>query len=287
MELSSITVVTYNNLAVTQNMLSNLVKHTKTPYELIIIDNNSVSELKEWLKNYRPNSSYCQKHKVIINQENNGYAVACNQGLRESNGEYIAILNNDVLVTEGWLKYLIAHLKKNPQAGMVGPMGKNIGAEQNYAGIYGAMGYSYPPDQSLQKFAKQLYEEWTGDYTETKVLIGCCLVFKREVLNEVGLLDEGCKLSADDFDYSLRIRLAGYKLYVAEDVFVHHICHVGFKTLSQEERDRHITEGWNYFHQKWNNHFSDEITMDDLFYNQSPFYYTGLRKGRRLEAETI
>jgi GT2 family glycosyltransferase len=275
--------ITYNGLKVTKTALNNLLKQTKVPYELIVVDNNSVNELREWLQDYQPTSTYCKDYKLILNQDNLGYAAACNQGLKKANGEYLAILNNDVIVTSHWLEHLIFHLENDPQAGMVGPMGKNIGADQNYAGIYGAMDYTYPPKQSLQQFAKTLYIEWAGDYTETKVLIGCCLVFERKILDKVGFLDEGCKLSADDFDYSLRVRLAGYKLYVAEDVFVHHICHVGFNSLSKEERDEHIEDGWNYFHQKWNSYFSKEITMDDLFYNEAHFYYDGLKEGRRSE----
>jgi len=59
---------------------------------------------------------------VVTNPENRGFPAACNQGLKAARGAYLVLLNNDAVVTDGWLDQLAALVESDPQIGMTGPV---------------------------------------------------------------------------------------------------------------------------------------------------------------------
>lgn len=79
---------------------------------------------------------------------------------------------------------------------------------------------------------------------ETKLLIGFCMMIRRDLLNKIGLLDENLFMGNDDYELSWRIRTHGLRLLVALNVFVHHENQVSFKTISQETKDQYIRDSW-------------------------------------------
>lgn len=276
----SIIVISYNALEYLKITLNSILEKTAYPFELIIIDNNSLDGTIQWLEGQVDHfRSSISKYQFVKNLKNVGYSRACNQGIKLAEGNYFAFLNCDLMLGRNWLKRLISHLSKDPLAGIVGPLGKAIGGEQNYVHIYRDYAYR-KPEEGLDIFNDKLYSQFCGDYTETKFLIGCCLLMKREVVEKVGLFDPELYMSADDFDYSLRARMAGYKLYIAEDVLIHHYDHQSFKMLPREEEKKFITEGWQAFCNKWD-YILKNHCMDDLFYNKKKLFYSGLVKGRR------
>ena len=96
-KLSIITPVC-NNLDATRSFLENVVKYTKSNYQLIIINNNSKDGTHDYLKT----KSDLTNIFVINNNKNMGFAYANNQGIERSDSEYICFLNNDVLLYSGW-----------------------------------------------------------------------------------------------------------------------------------------------------------------------------------------
>lgn len=278
----SIIVVSYNSLDYLVMTLNSLIEKTNYPCELIVIDNSSDNQTRDYLKKKTEDYKSMIDFKLMLNKENKGYSQACNQGIKMADGKYICLMNNDLILSKNWLERLLVHLENNPSAGMVGPLGKGIGGEQNYVGIYRQLAYRYPEKGELDKFSDYLYKNFKGDYTETKFLIGCCLLLKREVIEKVGLLDEGFFMSADDFDYSLRTRIAGFSLYVAEDVIVHHYCHQSFASLMPPQEEEMFRQAWSYFNNKWQG-LLKFYSMDDLFYNKRKVFYRGLIKGHRLK----
>lgn len=278
----SIIVVSYNSFDYLAMTLNSILEKTDYPYELIVIDNNSDNRTRGYLKEKTENYKNKINFNLVLNKENKGYSQACNQGIRLAKGKYICLMNNDLILSKNWLKRLLVHLENNPSAGMVGPMGKGIGGEQNYVGIYRQLAYRRPEKGELDKFSAYLHKNYKGDYTETKFLIGCCLLLKRELIEKIGFLDEGFFMSADDFDYSLRARIAGFSLYAAEDVIVHHYSHRSFASFILAEEKKIIRQAWSYFNDKWQD-LLKFYSMDDLFYNKRKVFYRGLIKGRRLK----
>jgi glycosyltransferase involved in cell wall biosynthesis/Flp pilus assembly protein TadD len=103
--LASIIIPCSNQLEFTRQCIAALNRHTRRPCELIVIDNGSTDGTAEYLAGVRDMASV--PVTVITNRTNRGFPAAINQGLKAARGEYLVLLNNDVVVTEGWLGQLI------------------------------------------------------------------------------------------------------------------------------------------------------------------------------------
>jgi glycosyltransferase involved in cell wall biosynthesis len=104
-ELTSIIVPVCGQLEFTQQCLAALKEHTRPAWELIVIDNGSNDGTAAYLAGVRDMASV--PVTVVTNATNLGFPAAINQGLRLARGEYLVLLNNDVVVTDGWLDQLI------------------------------------------------------------------------------------------------------------------------------------------------------------------------------------
>ena len=105
-ELASIIMPCWNQVGFTQQCLAALKEHTRPAWELIVIDNGSNDGTAAYLAGVRDMASV--PVTVVTNTKNVGFPAAINQGLRLARGEYLVLLNNDVIVTDGWLDQLIA-----------------------------------------------------------------------------------------------------------------------------------------------------------------------------------
>src|SRR5271156_2262708 len=122
-DLASIIVPCWNQVEFTQQCLSALRRHTREPWELIVIDNGSTDTTATYLAGVRDMTTV--PVTVVTNAKNVGFPAAINQGLQIARGEYLVMLNNDVVVTDGWLDQLIAlvNAKRGPDADRTGASG--------------------------------------------------------------------------------------------------------------------------------------------------------------------
>jgi GT2 family glycosyltransferase len=104
--MASIIIPCWNQLEFTRQCITALRRHTRPPWELIVIDNGSTDGTKDYLVGVQDISPV--PVTVVANAQNLGFPAAVNQGLRQAHGEYLILLNNDVVVTEDWLDHLIA-----------------------------------------------------------------------------------------------------------------------------------------------------------------------------------
>src|SRR5581483_6415991 len=109
-----IIVLTYNQLEYTRLCVDSLLRHTPQPFELIFVDNASSDGTVDFLRTI-PNS------KLVSNHENLGFAGGNNQGLAIAEGDFVVLLNNDAIVTPGWLDALLRPLERDPRLGFAGP----------------------------------------------------------------------------------------------------------------------------------------------------------------------
>jgi len=196
----SIIIPVFNKQNLTDKCLKTIEANT-TDYELIIIDNGSAP-------------AYQGPGFIIRNEKNEGFPVAVNQGLRQAKGEILVILNNDTLVSPGWLDNLAEHLKTFD---LIGPVTNNI------SGIQEVPSNGYATNREFFDFANEQREKNLGKVLSWYRLVFFCVAFKREVLEKVGFLDERFSPgNFEDDDYCLRAIEAGFKLGVAFDVFIHH-----------------------------------------------------------------
>ena len=239
----SIIIVTYNNLALTRLCLESVLRNTEHPnFEIIIVDNLSKDGTPDYLRQL---AELEPSVKVILNDQNFGFAKANNQGIELATGETIVLLNNDTVVPPGWLSRLLRHLN-DPQVGMVGPV-------TNFVGNEARIEVPYSTWQEMENFAHE--HTWANDLlvSDIHMLAMFCVAMRREVFNQVGTLDErfGVGMFEDD-DYSVRVKQAGFRLICAADVFVHHFGQAAFgKLIKSGDYDRIFEENQRQYEAKW------------------------------------
>lgn len=213
-DLTSIIILTHNRLDYTKKCIKSIQKNTPEPHEIIFVDNASTDSTIKWLQGQiKENKNY----HLIENNENVGVAKGRNQGINLSKGEFILLLDNDVVVSEGWLSGLLDCLNQAPDAGIVGPMTNNIsGPQQINDDSYRSVDY-------LDKYAAQFREKYLHRRIPFRRIVGFCMLFKRALAEQIGMLDESFGTgNFEDDDFCLRAALDGYKNYIAGDIFIHH-----------------------------------------------------------------
>ncbi|HTL18683.1 MAG TPA: glycosyltransferase, partial [Patescibacteria group bacterium] len=238
----SIIIPVLNQLADTRQCLESIVAHTRLPHEVIIVDNGSSDSTRSFLRTWQQSHSNC---KVIRNSRNLGFAAANNQGFSIAAGEHLVLLNNDTVVTEGWIEGLLRVLRDHPQTGIVGPMSNNVSGPQ-YAGKV-----NYQELAELPGFAAEWSQTYKGQSMETPRAVGFCLLARRAVLDQIGGLDESFGSgNFEDDDFCIRARIAGFRIRIAKDVFIHHAGSQTFKTARIDYRQA-MLRNWDIFRNKW------------------------------------
>jgi len=193
--------------------LESLFKYTsyiKTPFEIIICENGSTDGTVQYLKGLQD----AGKIKVIYNKDNLGFPKGNNQIAEIAQGEYLCLLNNDTVLTEGWLEKLVRCIKSDPTLAVVGPYTNHTsGVNQSPIPV------PYHNDEELQKFARTYAQE--ERYTD--FLVFFCVLIKKSVWGELGGLWEGYGIgNYDDNEFCYKAVEKGYKFKVCGNAFIHH-----------------------------------------------------------------
>lgn len=241
-KLVSIVMLTFNQLALTKQCLKSMEKNTNYPYELIIVDNGSADGTVEYLKQYQTENLH--KVQCIFNDKNLAFSKANNQGIKRVTGNYVLLLNNDVVLTGGWLTGLVDCIESDRMAGAAGPYTNQASGPQR-------INRGYSDLSELPGFAEGIKLKNAGKRIECHRLTAFCLLIKREVIEKIGVLDEQFGPGGfEDYDYCLRIRQNGYKILLAADTYVHHVGGQGYEPNRLDyNKLRQVNK--NIFIEKW------------------------------------
>ena len=238
MTMTSIIIPSFNGLNQLRICVDSIRAYTTEPYEIIVVDNASKDGT----------TAYCRSEKLtfISLPTNAGFPVACNMGLQLASGDELLLLNNDVVVSSNWLSNLKRALYSAPDIGIVGPV-------TNYASGQQQVQTFYKDIAGFHKAAETANIPNVSKWIGTQRIVGLCFLFKREVLNVVGLLDERFSPGHyEDDDYCFRARLLGYKLLIAGDTLVHHEGSVSFKQVYTGGWQELVERNRKLFIEKWN-----------------------------------
>ncbi|MCX6650720.1 MAG: glycosyltransferase family 2 protein [Methanomassiliicoccales archaeon] len=225
---ASVVVLTYNQLKEgTVPCVESIFKFTNADdIELVLVDNASTDGTSDYLRTVEKEHGNV---KVVLNESNKGYAGGNNDGLRAATGDRIVLLNNDTLMTPGWLDALLTPLERDRSIGLMCPVTNSAGNEQMIM---------------LPSLNEENYVEVAGRYTaknkghlfDTEKLGFYCVAMRRDVLDKVGLLDEEFSIGMfEDDDYCLRVKKAGYRLVINEGCFIYHKGSLSFKKLVEKD----------------------------------------------------
>ena len=241
----SVIVVTYNNLAYNKQCVESILTQTAYPnYELIIVDNQSTDGTVEYLKELQKQE--LEGVKIILNEKNIGFAGGNNIGIREAVGDYVLLLNNDTIVSRGWLSSMVRTLERDQKLGMCNPTTNSIGNEC-------MVGAKYRNKKEFREFAYQYTHEHLNETGKVEMLPLFCTLIRSSVIDQCGMLDEGYKIGMfEDDDYTMAVTKAGYTIAIAEDCFIHHINGGSFKKLNSELYQQIFETNKSRFESKWN-----------------------------------
>lgn len=242
--LTSIIIVTHNNLSFTEQCLQSIEEHTPEPHELIVVDNGSTDGTPLWLQKYAQHRAQC---RLLLNDTNQGFPAAVNQGLKIAQGENIVLLNNDTIVTRVWLSGLLRAVKSDSAIGLVGPMTNIISGVQQDATAW------YVSLEQMKRHAAMTTKLYSGVLYPTDRLRFFCVLLTKRVLETLGGLDEQFRPgNYEDDDYCLRAQLGGFKIVIARDVFIHHFGSQSFSVKGTRWFEEVLRVNREKFIKKWN-----------------------------------
>ncbi len=223
----SVIIVNYNVKHFLEQCLCSVQKAIEgLQAEVIVVDNSSADKSAKF-----PEPQFGEV-QFWVNNENLGFAKACNQGLKLAKGKYILFINPDTIVPEDCFLKCISFLESHPEAGALGikmldGRGKFLKESKRSfpspaTSIYKLFGLSmiFPRSKSFSKYHLGHLDE--NENHEVDVLAGAFMMVKKEVLDKVGSFDEIFFMYGEDVDLSYRIQKAGYKnFYFSGSAIIH------------------------------------------------------------------
>jgi O-methyltransferase/8-demethyl-8-(2,3-dimethoxy-alpha-L-rhamnosyl)tetracenomycin-C 4'-O-methyltransferase len=213
----TIVIPAWNAVKMTMSCLTTLHDTLGPDDQVVVVDNGSVDGTAAFLATQ-------PWVEVVTHEQNEGFAAGCNAGARQARNPVVIFLNNDTLLTPRWIEGLVAPFA-DPRVAATGPMSNFVSGPQL------VVDDAYDPQSraDIARHADALRQRAAGRTRETGRLVGFCLAVRTEVFAEIGGFDEGFGLGGcEDDDLCNRLRLAGWRLLIAEDTFVHHIGHQTF-----------------------------------------------------------
>lgn len=217
----SVVIATWNSRKQTEECIHSIINlpEYSCSIEIIIIDNNSNDGTAGLIGKKFP------QVKLIINEENIGYAPACNQGIRESSGKYILLLGSDTILKPGSLRKTIDYLDANPDVGAAGckllyPDGKLQGNCKKFPKLSNAF-LTYT---SLNRFNYE-YDMRDFGYDETfqvDQIATTFLMVRGDLIKKLKGFNESYRIMYNDVNLCKRICAEGKKIMFIHDAEVYH-----------------------------------------------------------------
>ncbi len=208
-----------------------------------IIDDGSDEPVRAALEEYAGDKPWVDLHHL---DGNHGYTYAADFGIRLAETEWVVLLNSDTIATHGWLEGLLACARSDPTIAFAGPL-SNAASFQSVPELYSAAGKwkvnTLPSGMTAEDMADVVRSVSLNAYPEVPLLNGFCTLMRRSTLLELGGLNTGAFPAGygEETDLCLRASKAGYKLAVADDVYVYHIKSASFGHARRDELSKRGT----------------------------------------------
>lgn len=217
--LISIVIPNWNGKHFLQACLDSLAAQTYDPLEVIIVDNASTDGSQAYIRENYPD--------VVLVElpENRGFTGACNAGMEAARGQVIALLNNDTEVDPEWAGALIDALARHTDVGMVASKMLLFDKRDHIHTV----GDGFTVDG--RPFNRGVWQKDEGQYEQEAYVFSVCggaCAYRREMLDEIGLLDDDFFFLMEDVDLAWRGQLAGWRaLYTPKAIVYHHLSATG------------------------------------------------------------
>ncbi len=242
----SIIIVSFNTRDVLLDCLTTVYAQTEgISYEVIVVDNASNDDTPDSVAEKFPDVH------LIRNDINKGFSSANNQGICESAGKWITLLNPDTRLIENSFQKICGYMQEHPEFSLLGPGIIDEKSQQSPTRLWEDTPQDaawkilglYNPNDELQRMANT---------EEVLVISGCCFVINRELFEEVGLFDENYFLYNEEDDFCRRAREHGKRICFFPETSIQHLH--GKSTHQPEHREKVILEAYKsnlYFYSKY------------------------------------
>jgi GT2 family glycosyltransferase len=201
----SIITVNFNQAEVTCQMLESLRTVTWKNAEVLVVDNASTSDCSIIKKKY-------PEITLIKSKTNLGFAGGNNLAIAQATGDYILLLNNDTVVTPGFIEPMIDTFKRHPGAGVVSPKIVFYYSD-NLVQYAGTNPISTITCRGETIGYKQKNDARFDVEYKTHLSHGACMMISRKALNKVGIMDASYFMFYEEYDYCERVKKAGFDIY--------------------------------------------------------------------------
>lgn len=224
--LVSILVVNYKVSELVHQSIQSIEKFVKTPYEVIILDNDSRDASVESL-----NNKY-EFTKIIASTKNLGFGAGNNRAYEEAKGKYIFLLNPDTILIDDSLDRMVNYLEIHSEVGLVSPtlLYEDLTLQRSVRKFYSYFGslldnrFMNPVVSKFPAITKALPGLVNHSISqEVDWAKGAALLIKREVINQIGLFDEDFWIYGEEMDLCFRIGRAGWKKVFLHDCRIIHL----------------------------------------------------------------
>lgn len=260
--LISIVILNWNGMEQLYPCIQSVKRQTYPNIEIILVDNDSTDGSAQYVKTIFPDL------RLITNRKNLGYGGGNNRGIEEAKGEYIFVLNNDTEVEKDCVQWLWRCIESDGRIGMATP---KILLYDRKETIDAAGLTIYPDGLSIGRG----HLEPQAKYSQREEVFsgsGCASLFRREMLDDIGLFDQDFFAYAEDTDLGWRARLAGWKAYYVPEAIVYHHHSKKFGTYSVLKA--YLVER-NRIWVAWKN-FPPSILCLWPFYTLLRYFYQGI-----------
>lgn len=226
MKKIAVVILNWNGKNLLEKFLPDVIKHSERA-KIYVIDNASTDDSANYIQTNFP--EVC----LIQNSENTGYAGGYNEGLKQVNEPIYALVNSDILVTQGWLDPIIDFFEQQPKVGIIQP--KILDYKQpnqfEYAGAAGgfldAFGFPYCRGRIFDTVEKDLQQY--NDNTKIFWASGACFFVRKTVFETLQGFDTSFFAHQEEIDFCWRAQLQNIAVYYCGSSTVYH---VGGATLS-------------------------------------------------------
>lgn len=212
--LVSVIVLNWNGKRFLEDCLISLEKQSYSNFEVIFVDNGSTDSSVDFIKKKFP------WVKLIENKENLGFAAGNNKGIKISSGKYIVTLNNDTKTDRKWLESLVNVAESSNNIGMCASKVLLL----KRPNVIDSVGINiYPDGMSKQRGYLEID---TGQYDKIEEILlpsACAALYRKEMLDQIGLFDESFFAYCEDTDLGLRGKLKGWKAVLAPSAIMYHL----------------------------------------------------------------
>lgn len=216
-EISMVSIITinYNGFKDTCELIDSLNQYEDYPYEIIVVDNNSPNGDGLRLKKIFPELT------IVCSDKNLGFSGGNNLGYKFAKGEYILFMNNDMTITEPFLKALVNRFQSKDDIGLVSPKIKY----EHHPDIIQYAGYTPMNPVRISNNLIGVNQKDRGQYDQaspTAYAHGACMLTSRKVIEKVGMMTEIYFLFYEEIDWSMQLKRAGYKIWYEPQASVLH-----------------------------------------------------------------